>query len=210
MQDRRVLIPIFAAIILVALCTFRVATNKRQNYADQVAVAVIQRPAPGFEALDSSNHLVRLGTYLGRHKIIVVFFDGETTAVKRGDPAEEAKVDQDRMRKALSDLVRLRERYNDLQARDVKVIAVSAVIPQLNRASMEWVGTFPFSLVSDFDPGSPEGALRIHRQWGRIDLDTGKPRTGVFLVDRKGQILYGVDGPIPLENVDRAIEQALK
>jgi peroxiredoxin len=213
MHDRRISIPICAAITLVVVCTWRVATNKHQDYADQVAVAVVMRPAPGFEALDSDNHLFRLGTYLGRHKIIVVFFDGETGVnLKRKleSGEQEETVDLDHVRKLLADLIRLRDRFGELQSHNVKVVAVSASIPQRNRASMQCIDQFPFPLVSDFDPTAPEGALRIHRQWGRLDVDTGKPRTGVFLIDRKGQVLFGVDGPKPKENIDQAIDEAIK
>ena len=131
------------------------------------------RPAPGFEALDSENHLVRLGAWLGRHRIIVVFFDGDRGA------------DND------VDLLRLRDRFAELQAHDVKVVGVTVAIPQVNRAAMERAGgEFPFPLVSDVDPQSPEGTLRIHRHWGRLDPVTEKPLTGAFLIDRKGQVAY--------------------
>jgi hypothetical protein len=38
MPDRRALIPIVAGIVLVALCVWRVAANKPQDYSDQVAI----------------------------------------------------------------------------------------------------------------------------------------------------------------------------
>ena len=191
MIDRRFAFVMAAAFVIASLCVWRTMSNRSQDYADQVAAAVIQRPAPGFDALDSGNHLVRLGAFLGRHSIIVIFFDGEAGA------------DQD------ADLLRLRERFGELQAQSVKVIAVSSAIPQKNRAAIERAGAFPFPLVSDFDPLSPEGQLRIHRHWGRIDLETGKPRTGVFVVDRKGQIAFTVEGPRPSASVDAAVEAAL-
>ena len=173
------------------VCAWRVATNRPQDYADQVAAAVVMRQAPGFEALDADNHLVRLGTFLGRHQIIVLFFDGAAGA------------DKD------SELLRLRDRFEELQSRSIKVVAVSSAIPQQNRAAMKRSEKFPFPLVSDFDPLSPAGLLRIHTQWGRRDPDSGQPRTGVFLIDRKGQLAFTVDGPRPMTNVDAAIEAAL-
>lgn len=191
MRDRRVLILIIAGVVLVLLCFWRVATNKPQDYADQVAAAVFARPAPTFEALDSDNKLVRLATYLGRHQIIVLFFDTEKGADK--DP----------------ELLRLRERFPELHAHNVKVIAVSGAIPQRNRAAMERAGSFPFPLISDIDPLSPAGNLRIHKQWGRTG-DSGKLLTGVFLVDRKGQVVSTPEGPRPMRSVDEAIDEALK
>ncbi len=201
MQDRRMLIPIIAALVLTVVCTWRVATNKEQDYADQVAVAVVMRPAPAIEGRDSDNHLVRLAAFLGRHKIIVLFFDGD--AGRDVDP-ETAGADND------PELMRLRERFEELQSHNVKVVAVSAALPQQNRAAMDRVGKFPFPLVTDIDPLDPTNVLRIHRQWGRINAENDKPRTGVFLVDRKGQVSCTVDGPKPMANVDAAVDAAIK
>ena len=137
---------------------------------------------------------MRLGGFLGRHRVIVLFFDGEAGA------------DKD------TELLRLRERFAELKAHDVKVIGVSTALPQENRAAMtaDRAGPFPFPLVSDFDPTSLDGALRIHRRWGRIDASTGKPLTGAFAIDRKGQVLFAGDSPKPMENVDRAVESVLQ
>ena len=198
MQNRRVLIPIVAGVVITAVSTWRVMTNKPQDYAAQVKAAVVMRPVSSFrgdfEALDSDNRLVRLGGFLGRHRVIVLFFDGEVGA------------DKD------TELLRLRERFDELKAHDVKVIGVSTALPQENRAAMtaDRAGPFPFPLVSDFDPTSPDGALRIHRRWGRIDASTGKPLTGAFAIDRKGQVLFAGDSPQPMENVDRAVESVLQ
>ena len=180
---------LFLGALIGLITVVRIATNKPQSYEEQVAAAVTMRPAAGFEALDSDSHLVRLGSWSGRHRIIVVFFDGEQGA------------DQD------ANLLRLRDRFAELQALDVKVVGVTAVIPQVNRAAMERAGgKFPFPLVSDVDPQSPEGTLRIHRHWGRLDPLTEKPLPGVFLIDRKG--LVGHVGPIPKpsEGVDQIID----
>ena len=198
MQDRRILIPIVAGIVITLVSTWRVMTNRPQDYAAQVAAAVIMRPVSSFrgdfEALDSDNRLVRLGGFLGRHRVIVLFFDGEVGA------------DKD------TELLRLRARFDELKAHDVKVLAVSTALPQENRAAMttERAGPFPFPLVSDFDPTSLDGALRIHRQWGRLDAKTGTPLPGAFAIDRKGQVLFAGDSPKPMENVDRAVESAIR
>jgi peroxiredoxin len=189
MIDRRLVVVLAAGIFIAIVSVVRIAINTPQDYARQVAAAAIMRPAPGFEALDANNHLVRLGTWLGRHQIIVIFFDGDRGA--DNDP----------------DLLRLRDRFPELKAKDIKVVGVTAAIPQVNRAAMERAGgEFPFPLVSDFDPQSPEGMLRIHRHWGRLDTATDKPLTGVFLIDRKGEVAFV--GPIPktYDNVEQILE----
>ena len=193
MIDRRFIAVLAAGVLIGFVSIARVMTNKPQDYATQVAAATVMRPAPGFEALDAENHLVRLGTWLGRHRIIVIFFDGDQGA------------DND------VDLLRLRDRFAELQAHDVKVVGVTVAIPQVNRAAMERAGgLFPFPLVSDVDPQSPEGTLRIHRHWGRLDSVTEKPLPGAFLIDRKGQVAYVGPIPKPYDNVDQIIDLILK
>lgn len=189
MKDRRLLVVVAAGILIGLVCVIRIATNKPLDYEQQVAAATVMRPAPPFEALDSENHLVRLASWLGRHRIIVLFFNGERGA------------DQD------ADLLRLRDRYPELQAQDVKVVGVTTALPQENRAAMERAGgAFPFPLVSDFDPQSPEGMLRIHRHWGRMDPTNEKPLSGAFLVDRKGQVAHLGSIPKPYDNVDQIFD----
>ena len=189
MKDRR-LIFVFALGVLIATVTIaRIVTNQPQTYEEQVAAAVMMRPAPGFEALDSEGHLVRLSAWLGRHRIILVFFDGERGA------------DQD------ADLLKLRDRFAELKETDVKIVGVTLSIPQINRAAMDRAGgTFPFPLVSDIDFQSPEGTMRIHRHWGRLDAIGEQPLKGVFLIDRKGQVAYVGPIPKPYDNVDQVIE----
>ncbi len=189
MKDRR-LIFVLALGVLIAIVTIaRIVTNQPQTYEEQVAAAVMMRPAPGFEALDSEGHLVRLSAWLGRHRIILVFFDGERGA------------DQD------ADLLKLRDRFAELKETDVKIVGVTLSIPQINRAAMDRAGgTFPFPLVSDIDFQSPEGTMRIHRHWGRLDAIGEQPLKGVFLIDRKGQVAYVGPIPKPYDNVDQVIE----
>ncbi len=193
MKDRRLIVVVAIGGLIAAVCAARMLTNKPQDYAMQVAEATVMRPAPGFEALDANNHLVRLGSWLGRHRIIVYFFDGDQGA------------DND------VDLLRLRDRFSDLQAQDVKVVGVTVAIPQVNRAAMERAGgDFPFPLISDVDPQSAEGTLRIHRHWGRLDPVTDKPLSGAFLIDRKGQVAYVGTTPKPYDNVELIIDAIVK
>ena len=189
MKDRRLVFVLFAGLLIGFVTLLRIWNNHPQTYEEQVAAAVVMRPAPGFEALDSNGHLVRLGAWLGRHRMILVFFDGESGA------------DQD------VDLLKLRDRFADIQKHDVKVVGVTASIPQVNRASMERAGgDFPFPVVSDVDFQSAEGSLRIHRHWGRLDTVTGKTLKGIFFIDRKGQVAYVGPIPKPYENVDQVFD----
>ena len=71
-------------------------------------------------------------------------------------------------------------------------------------------GAFPFPLVSDVDFQSPEGTLRIHRHWGRLDSVTETPLKGLFLIDRKGQVAYVGPIPKPYENIDQIFDLLAK
>lgn len=189
MKDRRLIFVLALGVLIATVTIARIVTNQPQTYEEQVAAAVMMRPAPGFEALDSEGHLVRLSAWLGRHRIILVFFDGERGA------------DQD------ADLLKLRDRFAELKETDVKIVGVTLSIPQINRAAMDRAGgTFPFPLVSDIDFQSPEGTMRIHRHWGRLDAIGEQPLKGVFLIDRKGQVAYVGPIPKPYDNVDQVIE----
>lgn len=193
MKDRRIIVVIALGTLIALICAARSFRNRPQTYEEQVAAAAVMRPAPAFEALDSDGHLVRLATWLGRHRIIVVFFDGEVGA------------DRD------ADLLRLRDRFAEIQSRDVKVVGVTTSIPQVNRAAMERAGgAFPFPLVSDVDFQSPEGTLRIHRHWGRLDSLAETPLKGIFLIDRKGQVAYVGPIPKPYDNVDQIFDVLVK
>jgi peroxiredoxin len=189
MKDRRLIFVLALGVLIATVTIARIVTNQPQTYEEQVAAAVMMRPAPGFEALDSEGHLVRLSAWLGRHRIILVFFDGERGA------------DQD------ADLLKLRDRFAELKDTDVKIVGVTLSIPQINRAAMDRAGgTFPFPLVSDIDFQSPEGTMRIHRHWGRLDAIGEQPLKGVFLIDRKGQVAYVGPIPKPYDNVDQVLE----
>ena len=187
--DLRLLAVLVTGALIAIVCVARTSLNHPQNFESQVSAASVMRPAPGFEALDANNHLVRLGTWLGRHRIIVVFFDGTVGA------------DRDR------DLLRLRDHYAELQALDVKVVGVTDALPQDNRAAMERAGgAFPFPLISDFDPQTAEGQFRIHRHWGRLDTVSGKPLSGCYFIDRKGDVAFVGPIPKPYENTQQILD----
>lgn len=199
MHDRRLLSVLVIGLLLAALCTWRIQTNQPLDYAAQVRLettAVVSRSATNltFEGLDADNRMVRLSAFLGRHRVIVLFFDGEVGA------------DMD------TELLRLRDRYVELKANDVKVVAVTTALPQQNRAAMtpERAGEFPFPLVSDFNPVSPEATHQIHRRWGRWDESTGAAKPGVFVIDRKGHVEFQGGFPKPFDNVDSAVQSVIR
>lgn len=176
---RRILVLPVAAIVIASLVTFKL-TREPQTFSGAGVVA--RRPAAllSFPAFDSHNQLVKFERYLGRHEILLVFFDGEAGADR--DPI----------------LQRIRQRADKLQQRGVQVIAVSAALPQHNRKAAERGGPFPFLLLSD-----PE--FRIHQLWGRYDEERNQPLTGVFWIDRAGFVAWPGKYPQPEQNLDRLL-----
>lgn len=173
----RVLVLPIAAAVIVGLVAFKLSQPPQQRSA---AMVDERRPAPKFLALDSQNELLKFERYLGRQEVLLIFFDGEAGADR--DPV----------------LQRARQQFPELKRRGVQVVGVSAAIPQYNRQAMERGGKFPFPLLSD-----PESF--IHRLWGRYDEDRLETRTGVFWIDRAGQVSWSGKTPRPEADLDRVL-----
>lgn len=171
---------VIAGLLIWGVCAWRLATNRSQPYAAQVAAAMVMRPAPDFEALDANNRMFRLQRYLGRHPVLVVFFDARLTLA--GDP---------RIQQALAQASVLAEH-------GAKIVAVSTALPQENRAALTNGHAANFSVISDVD-------RRIHEKWGRLDR-TGAPLPGIFWIDRKGAVAWRGAGPIPVADIETVME----
>ncbi|HUE14866.1 MAG TPA: redoxin domain-containing protein [Planctomycetaceae bacterium] len=183
-MDKRVFLLVLAAAIIGGLCAFKAM----RSYSPQTTVAArpLAEPAPEFELYDQSSpsRIVRLEGYLGRHRVVVVFFDG-----RAGAHASDV-------------LSRLKDNWSRLHKAEIYVMAISTALPQENRKDIAQHVEFPFPLLSD--PG-----FQVHRTWGRFDEVAGKPSTGVFLVDRKGSVAWSrkTNAPEPTENWQSALER---
>lgn len=183
-MDRRLILVLFAGLLIAGVCLYRLQTNRPLDYAAQVQAATTYAPAPLFEGVDEQNQMYRLAAYLGRHRIIVVFYDGAAGA--------------DRSPELLS----LADRAMELKWLDVKVVAVSQAIPQFNRAALTRTGELPCPLISDV-----EGS--IHQRWGRMSIE-GKPLAGLFLIDRKGLVAFHAGAPRPYPDLDALWKDIVK
>ncbi len=181
-MDRRLFLVFVIGAGLVGLCGWRLSTNRPQSLAEQMQRARVERPAENFEGVDIHNEMFRLERYLGRHRVLVVFFSREETAAKDAG------------------LLAVRDAFPALTKNDVKVVGVSTALPQENRRAIEIAGDFPFPLISDPDES-------IHRRWSRIDPQTQQPRTGVFLIDRKGTVATLSGIPQPAGNVTELLQE---
>lgn len=174
-MDRRLIIVLIAGVLIAGVCAYRVQTNQPLDYDAQLSAATTYLPAPLFEGVDEQNQMYRLAAFLGRHRIVVVFYDGTAGA--------------DRSPELLS----LRDRSADLKRLDVKTVAISRTIPQFNRDALTRTGELPCPLISDIDDS-------IHRRWGRMGID-GRPLPGLFLIDRKGSVAFHAGAPRPYADI---------
>ena len=176
----RILILPAAAIVIFALCAYRMA-----NPRGSVAVSELpteRRPAPAFTLYDQESTLVNLEAFLHRHRIAVVFFDGS-----KGPEASAV-------------LTELRSFYPALKRESVIVLGVSTALPQENRNNSSQ--PFPFPLLTDAVPLDKNS---VHRRWNRLlePSSADKPagtKPGVFVIDRKGLVAW--DGEFPKPEAD--------
>lgn len=178
----RILVLPLAAVVISAMCWHKLSQDHTRPETGATEYTV-RGPAPDFEALDKDNSVTRLKSFLGRHNLLVVFFDDEV-----GAASDEV-------------LQHLKHHSEELRNADYHVIAVSSALPQHNRHS-----DFPrlFHLLTD-----PEPIWKIHREWGCFDDQAGRPRQAVYHVDRAGNVATSRGVPVPLKNPGAEIDALL-
>lgn len=180
MRRIALVLPISAAII-AGLIAFKL-TRQYEDAGDESAFDVRPVPRPYFKIEDQHSRIVRLESYIGRHKLLIVFFDGS-----RGPDHSEL-------------LARLVDKFSEIHALGAVVLAISAARPSQNRygAQLEHLKIdasgggaaeqdelrYPFPLLSDILD------YAVHRQYEAFDERTGRPREAVFVVDRAGLIQH--------------------
>ncbi|MEQ9406954.1 MAG: redoxin domain-containing protein [Fuerstiella sp.] len=188
LHPRRILILPFAAIVIAALCAWRIYTPRPS--ATSAASTTTRVPAPSFQLYDQESRLVQLQAFLHRHTIVLAFFDGQ-----KGPEADPA-------------LVQLRQFYPALKRERIIVLGVSTALPQEIRNSSSQ--PFPFPLLSDV---AATDRSSVHRVWGRIiepatlDQPAGT-EPGVFVIDRTGLVAWEDGFPMP-ENSPETIASRL-
>ncbi|MDG1894506.1 MAG: redoxin domain-containing protein [Fuerstiella sp.] len=191
MLDRkRILILPLSAAVIVALCGWRVLNP--QGWSGPVGKALeIRQPAPVFQLYDQNSTIVNLEAYLHRHRIVIVFFDGQA-----GPETNET-------------LVTLREFHQALQAENIIVLGVSTALPQEIRNNSSQ--PFPFPILSD---PAATAANSAHRKWGcfieppSLDKPPGT-EPGVFLIDRSGLVPWLGQYPRPEPNDSSIVARLL-
>lgn len=118
---------------------------------------------------------MRLARYLGRHEIVIVFFDEKQGA--ENDPV----------------LTLLRDNHAVLKKRRIIVLGISSALPQVHRKA----GDFPFELLTDLDLTSGASS-HVREAFGLIDEESGEASNGVFQIDRAGRIAWSQGRPQPI------------
>lgn len=167
-----------AAILIATAVGFKLQQPKSSFLLPPGDLPSSQRMAPRRgELYDSKNRVVRVQAYLGRHKLLVFFFNGTPGADK-------------------SPLVTgLAERYADLATEDVKTFAVCGERTVEMRKAIERGGPWPFPLLSDI-------TYQMHREWGAYSTTEDRPVEAVFVVDRRGVIVREFVAPSGLGTPD--------
>jgi peroxiredoxin len=184
MKPRVLVLPI-AAVVIAGLCAYKLSRSDEPADPHR-PVRVIQR-APLFELSDQRKppQSIRLETFVGRHEIVLAFFDEKTGL---SDPV----------------LVWLRQHADKFRRADVKVFAISRGLPQTHRKMLKDAladgEPVPFQMLSDLDG-------KVHQQYGLLKLDAQKPETGVFLIDRAGNMPWNLSHPLPLDDPIQELEQ---
>ena len=180
MRRRVLVLPVLAAVIAL-LCAYK-ATRTYDRRAGGPAAARARRPVRSFELYDQKSRLVKFERYVGRHRIIVVFYDGRAGA------------DTD------ANVRRLTQEFDRLNADGVVVVGISRALPQENRRAAARMGGIPFLLLSDITGD-------VHRLWNR-PLNS---QPGLYWVDRGGRVAWSAAGPQPtadIETVLRAVNDS--
>ncbi|MFQ5731731.1 MAG: redoxin domain-containing protein [Planctomycetaceae bacterium] len=189
-----------SALLIAAACLYKVTRTYDRAQADGRMRRCV---APAFPAPLLNQHLQprRLKAFLGRRRILIVFYDGEKGAEADGV------------------LVRLRDDYDRLKANRVIVLGISTATPQQNRPPPKGIAfrhpnspetPFPFDLLTDLPLRESGPKHRVHRQWGRLDSTNGRTRPGVFLIARDQTVACDGGKPVPVEDADAAIDELLK
>lgn len=192
---QRIWILPIAAVMIAGVCWYKLAQTHEPptgRVIEQVC------PAKSFQfslrGQTEPFHYTNLRAFLGRHHVVIVFFDGAKGA--EADPV----------------LLRLRNEFERLNRRGVKVLGISTNLPQHNRPPKpgrarlpnQPAAPFPFPLLTDF----PSTKI-VHHRWGRVDENTGETKPGVFHIDAAGNIRCDGRKPLPVDDPDQVIDTLL-
>ncbi len=189
MRRRLWFLPI-AAVVITGLCAYRATRPPRPVVAVE-AQPLRAFPPKDWELPDHGFRLVKFNRFLGRHPVVVLFFDSR-------QPIEEDTL-----------LIWLRDHADEIYDAGWRIIAISPAPPAevrnaATRAGQDW----PFPVLTDMHLRNP-APTPVHYLWSRIDRMTGEPLPALFLVDRMGYVVYQNGRPLPEQNPLQSLKQII-
>lgn len=190
MIPRRLLLLLMAGLFILGLVVFRQHQLAHWRVSASPARAAPRQLAPRFEVADHHRHVVKFERFLGRQRVVLLFFDAELGAAS--DPH-------------LQMLVR---NFDTLKRAGIEVVAISDATPYANLEAEKAAGySFPFPLLTDIDLKIP-ATSPVHRMYGLYDAKREKSLNGLFLIARDGTVPIGPQGsPLPVSNIEETIRQ---
>ena len=188
MKPRLVLLVLMLTAVTAATAWRLVNPHERQAVDAEL---LNSRPAPAIQLLDQNNRPVQLRGYLGRHRVLIAFFDG-----RRGPDGDAT-------------MQRLREVLPALKSAGVMVLGVSTPLaPDVKPQTL----SYPFPVLRDTMAGSVESCSN---RWG---VCVSPPKSGraaeiapsLFLVERDGLVAWQGEHPRPVSDADGIISAILR
>jgi peroxiredoxin len=186
----RILFLPIAAVVIAGLCAYRL-TRPAKPVAVVMPGPPRALPPRGWELPDQDFRLVKFDRFLGRHPVVVLFFDGRR-------PPEEDSL-----------LVWLRDHATAVYDAGWRIIAISTANPADIRKSAERTSiAWEFPVLTDMRLRDP-APHPVHHLWSRVDRQTGELQPGLFLVDRAGNIPYENGRPLPESEPGRRLKELI-
>jgi len=189
MIPRRLLLLLAAGGLIFGLVIFREYQLAEWRETAPPVRAAPRRLAPRFEVTDHHRHFVKFERFLGRQRVVLLFFDAERGAAS--DPSVQALADN----------------FDVLKRAGIEVVAISDNTPYANQQEeKKWGREFPFPLLTDVTRNG--GISPVHHLYGLYDSRHRKAQNGLFLVARDGTVPVGPGGkPLPVADIEATIRQ---
>lgn len=160
-----------AAVVLTGMTAWKLS-QPPQTPAPEIPDASAVRVAPLFELRDPDGGVVRLATFSGRHKLLIVFFQASKSF-------EDSPV-----------LTELTRGFGTIHEQQPRIFAIGTQQAGIYRRWREASDSVPpCTVLSDLlEP-------YVYQRWGAVDPKSRKPVEAVFIVDSAGLIRRSHLGP---------------
>lgn len=192
MFPRRLILLLTAGLLILGLVLFREHQLAEWKVSAPPVTAAPRELAPRFMVADQHRHVVKFERFLGRQRVVLLFFDAQQGAHQ--DPR----------------LLALAEHADQLKRSGIEIVAISDATPYANLEAGKKRGSdFPFPLLTDIDLRIP-ATSPVHRLYGLYDERKEVSLNGMFLVARDGTVPVGPNGkPLPVADESETLRQLI-